>query len=370
MINVLIVDDTVAYRKILSQVVEGLPDARVAATAPTGELALAKLVKGEFNLVLLDVEMPGMGGIEALKRIRQDFPGTEVVMVSSASEESSSTTIKALNLGALEFIRKPAGSTSEENRRLLIRELRPIFRLVATRKILQSADQTRPAVPAEKRVLGAATRQKPSSTTSALGSLKKMGPFDLLLIGISTGGPNALTALIPALPKDFPLPVLLVQHMPALFTAALAKDLNKKSHLQVREAAAGDPVCSGQVLIAPGSQHMLVKKARDGWTVELSDAPPENSCRPAVDVLFRSVAENMRQSRVLALIMTGMGADGLNGVQALKRNTCYCLTQAEASCVVYGMPQAIDAAGLSDESIELADLPQRLVRLARKEGDR
>jgi two-component system chemotaxis response regulator CheB len=190
-------------------------------------------------------------------------------------------------------------------------------------------------------------------------------------IGVSTGGPNALVQLIPLLPADFPVPVLLVQHMPPMFTASLAEHLDQRSQVRVREATHGEPVLPGQVLIAPGGRHMVVRRLSDAASGEtrliagLNDAPPENSCRPSVDVLFRSLAAHL-EGNILAVVMTGMGNDGLEGVRALKRRGCACLTQSEASCVVYGMPLAVDEAGLSDEQVALERLAARIVHWVRK----
>ena len=346
-LSVLVVDDTITYRKLIADVVNKL-DFAEATTAPTGEVALMKLAQSPFPLVLLDVEMPGIGGLETLKRIRSQFPGVEVVMVSGATNQAASVTIKAMNVGAFEFVRKPTGGSPAENAALLRQDLEKVIQAVWRKK---QGSATAPA-PAPARAAAAPTR------------------FGVLAIGVSTGGPNALTQVVPALPGDFPLPIVLVQHMPAPFTKALASDLDRKSALNIREAAEGDPVRPGQLLIAPGSRHMVTRSTQDGVVIGLNDGPKENSCRPAVDVLFRSVAACYGTQGVLALIMTGMGADGLKGVQALKRKSCYCMTQSASTCVVYGMPQAVDAAGLSDESVDLQDIARRLTRLAAKRGEK
>lgn len=348
MLRVLIVDDMALFRKVLTDVVSEIPDVVVSGTAGTGESALALLRVSPVDLVLLDIEMPGIGGIETLKRIKKDFPDTEVVMISAFNERGSASTIEALNSGALEFVPKPTEATPELNKARFVRDFKPIFRIVSVRKMRMAVSET--AVPAP-------TPRAPRPENFRVG-----GSFTVLALGISTGGPNALAKVIPALPGNFPLPVVVVQHMPAMFTQALAKSLNSQSALEVKEAATGDVLRPGLVLIAPGGRHMIV---RGGGVVEIVDTPPVNSCRPAVDVLYNSLSENYRNSRVLSLIMTGMGSDGLNGLRELKKNSCYSLTQSERTCVVYGMPQAVDLAGLSDESIDLESLPQRLVELAR-----
>lgn len=353
MINVLVVDDLALFRKVLTDVVSEIPDAVVVATAGTGESALALMRTTPVDLVLLDIEMPGIGGIETLKRIKRDFPTTEVVMISAFNERGSASTIEALNNGALEFVPKPNEKSLETNKAKLVADLRPIFRIAAIRKLRSGIAASVVAQP-----------QSPAVSSPGPCLLRKTsGPFRVLGIGISTGGPNALTKLIPALPGNFPLPVFVVQHMPPMFTQALAKSLNSQSALEVKEAQTGDVPRPGLVLIAPGGRHMTIKGPGLG-VVEIVDTAPVNSCRPAVDVLFSSMAELYRLDRVLALIMTGMGSDGLKGVRDLKRNNCYCLTQSERSCVVYGMPQAVDQAGLSDESVDLECLGPRLVQLA------
>ena len=195
--------------------------------------------------------------------------------------------------------------------------------------------------------------------------------IDVLGVGVSTGGPNALAEVVPHLPPDLGIPVLVVQHMPPVFTKSLADGLAKKSMLPVREARDSDPIEPDTVLIAPGGRHMVVRTELDAATGErrrrvgVNDSPRENGCRPSVDVLFRSLAAQYG-GNMLAVVMTGMGSDGREGVRAMKRRGCYCLTQTEASCVIYGMPQAVDTAGLSDESVALEHLGSRITEITRK----
>lgn len=347
-LSILVVDDTVTYRKIVSEAVNSLDFAQAVATAPTGEIALMKLAQSRFDVVLVDIEMPGIGGLETLVRIKRDFPGVEVVMVSGITERAASVTIKAMNAGAFEFVRKPSGGDPAANAALLRDELGTVIRTIWRRRRITE--------------MAAFSGVQSASTHAAQIPTR----FGVLAIGVSTGGPRALTQVIPALPGDFPLPVVLVQHMPALFTKALADDLNKKSALEVREAEEGDLVQSGRVLIAPGGRHMILHGETGNLTVSLNDGPKENSCRPSVDVLFRSVAACRGASGVLAVIMTGMGSDGMKGVQALKCKGCRCLIQSEESCVIYGMPQAVEAAGLSDESVDLDRIAGRLIGLTMK----
>jgi two-component system chemotaxis response regulator CheB len=370
---VLIVDDTIVYRRILSEVVESLGDVVLMGTAPHGRLALSKLEQNPVDLVLLDVEMPEMNGLETLKEIRRLHPATSVVMISGTNMSSAEVTLRCLEQGAIDFLRKPEGSDADASRNELRDKLRPLLRHVQTRMNLQrgtgaapapapAAMPTRPSPPAAPEI-----SQAPKPPRLAAVPTQ----FDIVGIGVSTGGPNALAEVIPRLPADFPVPILMVQHMPPLFTASLAEHLDQRSKLAVREARDGEPILPGTVLIAPGGKHMVVRRFVEAETglstavVGLNENPPENSCRPSVDVLFRSLAAQY-DGNMLAVIMTGMGSDGCEGVRAMKRRGCLCLAQTEATCVVYGMPLAVDEAGLSDEKVPLERLADRVTYLVKK----
>ncbi len=355
-IKVLIVDDTVIFRKILSDAAGGLPNVEVVGTAPSGAIALKKLAQSPADLVLLDVHMEGMDGIQTLTQIRLNFPQTMVVMVSGISTRSTESTIRALELGALDFIRKPDSSDLEKNLATLQSDLAMVLRHVETRLLTRGCGPR----PIEKTT----TQQSPKP-------LPKEKPLSGLLpetvaviaIGVSTGGPEALSKLIPNLPLTLGVPILLVQHMPPHFTKSLADSLSSKSAMKVREAEAGDIVSPDTVYIAPGGQHMVVEKKEGKYVIGLNSDPPENSCRPSVDVLFRSVAEVYGEKGVLCAILTGMGSDGLLGVRALKSRKCYCLSQTEATCVVYGMPRAIDEAHFSNESVDIDKMAERITEI-------
>jgi two-component system, chemotaxis family, protein-glutamate methylesterase/glutaminase len=373
-LRIMVVDDTVTYRRILSDVVEGIGDAEVVATAPQGRLALARLEQGPMDMVLLDLEMPEMDGLETLGHIRRLYPDISVVMISGVNARAAQATIQALEQGALDFIRKPEGNDPETSRQELKETLRPLLRHVRMRRNLRSESPAPvSAAPKPAAVIPAA----PAQIATAPPSGRIPARFEVLGVGVSTGGPNALGDFIPALPKDFPLPILLVQHMPPGFTASLAEHLDKRSAIQVCEASEGEIIRPGKVYIAPGGRHMVVRRRPaqssepDALIVGLNDNPPENSCRPSVDVLFRSMAAQYEGS-ILSLVMTGMGNDGCEGVRAMKRHGCHCLTQTADSCVVYGMPQAVDEAGLSDERVPLGALAYRVNQLAargRHHGD-
>lgn len=354
-LRTLIVDDTVVYRKILSDILSNFPEITVLGTAPNGEIALKKIALNVPDLVFLDVHMPGMDGVNVLRQIRKQYPAVAVVMISGISSRSTADTVEALQLGAVDFIRKPDGPDQKENSDYLCQEIRSVLNLAKIR--LRSFSSTQSRKPVDKPEPLKPILKKTNLTPTS---------FSICVIGVSTGGPEALGKLIPALPSDFPVPVLIVQHMPPVFTRSLADSLNKKSSLQVVEAQEGSIIEAGKVFIAPGGRHMIIRKKNEGYFLGLNDEPPENSCRPSVDVLFRSVAVQYSESGVLALVLTGMGYDGLNGVRALKRRKCYCITQSEASCVVYGMPRAVDEAGLSDRSLDIKEMAVEVDLLVRK----
>ncbi len=363
-LRVLIVDDTVVYRKILSDVASEMPGVVLVQTAPQGRVALSRMQQQPFDIVLLDVEMPDMDGLETLAEIRKAHPETAVVMISGVTARARDNTVKALEIGAMDFLSKPDSNDVDANRAALREKLRPLFRHVQTRLNLKRIPVAIPphAAPVHPHAPAAPPAARPAPSPAGI---------DVIAIGISTGGPNALAEVIPRLSARLGVPILLVQHMPPGFTASLAQHLDDRSPLKVCEAQEGEPILPNTVYIAPGGRHMIVRRfTPPGGTgatlvIGLNDNPPENSCRPSVDVLFRSVATHF-EGRVLALIMTGMGSDGLEGVRTLKRKGARILTQSEETCVVYGMPLAVDEAGLSDESLPLTRLPGRIEHLLRR----
>jgi two-component system, chemotaxis family, protein-glutamate methylesterase/glutaminase len=364
-VNVLVVDDTVVYRTIVSDVVTNLDGVTLVGTASNGRMALEKMERLDVDVVLLDVEMPEMDGLEALEVIRREYPDVNVIMVSGANKHSSDVTVKALASGALDFIFKPEGRDPESSRKHLVAHIEPLLRSAVCRN--------RPRWQRRELTGHDAPVFKPGVSEPV--SVRRVRPkptrIDVVAIGVSTGGPDALAKVIPQLPSDLGVPVVVVQHMPPVFTKSLAESLGKKSEISVREAVDGQSIEPNVVLIAPGGRHMVVRSRLDALTgnrhpvVGLNDSPPENNCRPAVDTLFRSVADHYG-GNVLAVMMTGMGSDGCEGVRAMKRKGCLCLTQTEESCVIYGMPRAVDEAGLSDERVALVDLPSRISTLVRK----
>ncbi len=367
-LRVLIVDDTALYRKILTDAAAQVPGLEVAAAVASGPIALTRLATDPVDLVLLDVFMPEMNGPEVLERIRRDYPRIAVVMISGATGADAAITINALAAGALDFIPKPQTASFADGMSRLRSQLAHVVRLVQIRRIGSTPSSSAPSssIPAPSSKLPAPNSPLPAPRSAAPRSARPPLNLDVLLIGVSTGGPKTLQELLPRLPADFRLPIVLVQHMPPLFTRTLAEQLDKVCALRVKEAADGDLVRPGHILIAPGGRHLEIFRQPDGaLTTRLTDAPPVNSCRPAVDVLFQSAARcGLRGA--LSLILTGMGEDGANGVAALKAALpTWSIAQDEATCVIYGMPAAVVRRDLADEILPLPAIAPRLVELAR-----
>lgn len=345
-IRVLVVDDAVVVRRIVTDVLAADPDIEVVGTAANGRLALAKLAQVTPDLVTLDIEMPELDGLATLVEIRKLHRRLPVIMFSTLTERAASATLDALARGASDYVTKPSnvGSVTLAQERIR-EELIPKIKALCGRKPLPAAP--RPAPAAAPRV--ALPPRNPLPTR-----------VDLLAIGVSTGGPNALAAVIPALPADFPIPVVIVQHMPPVFTRFLAERLGAMSALTVREGEEGAVLEPGAVWIAPGNYHMGLRRENDRVRLALTQDPPENSCRPAVDPLFRSAADAYG-GRVLGVVLTGMGHDGLAGAEIITRAGGTVLAQDEATSVVWGMPGAVAGAGLADQVLPLERVASELI---------
>jgi len=349
-LRVMVVDDTSLYRMLVTNTLRGVEGIEVVGSAADGKIALERLEDLKPDLVTLDVEMPVMDGLTTLEHLHQRHPEIGVVMVSSLTQRGAETTLKALELGAFDFVGKPDGNDVNANREALKTGLRRVVQAFMTRRSLQSLMQSRPA---------ASVRTPAKVEASA--------KIEAVAIGISTGGPNALNEMVPMLPGDLGVPVLLVQHMPPSFTAALAATLDRKSALKVVEGADGQEVVPGTVYVAPGGFHMKVKKRGTHTVLELTQDPPEHHCRPAVDYLFRSIAEVYGKS-ALGVIMTGMGSDGTKGLGVMKQRGSHVLAQDEESCVVFGMPMEAIKAGVTDEQLPLGQIAPRIASLVRGAG--
>lgn len=322
-IRVLVVDDSALMRKMIPQLLLRDRDIEVVGTAMDGLFALKKIRDLRPDVITLDIDMPRMDGIETLRRIMAEF-GTPTVMVSSLAKQDADLTFQALEIGAFDYVAKPHDAVSVH--------------------IAEIASDLIAKVKAAYENPLAQTRKPKSESTQKLPQkserlVHKTAAENVLAIGISTGGPNALAELLPTLPADFPAAVLIVQHMPEGFTEMFAARLNAHSAVEVREARDGDLVQPGRVLIAPGNRHLKVKRLSTGTIAVLSDAPPVSGHRPSADVLFRSVADEYGV-RAMGLIMTGMGDDGADGIGEIRARGGRTVAQDEASCVVYGMPKA------------------------------
>ena len=317
-VRVLVVDDSALMRKLIPQMLGADESIEVVGTAMDGTFCLKKIEELKPNVVTLDLEMPGMNGIDTLKEIMRREP-VPVIVFSSHSTEGASVTLKALGLGAFDFVAKPKDASAHMAE--TTRELIAKVKAAAESKLRPRALPGIPVAPEKRAVLAAAP------------------PSKVVAIGISTGGPQALEYLLPQLPADFPGSIVIVQHMPEGFTDMFARRLDEMSPLRVREARSGDSLLAGQVLVCPGSRHMKVKRLSLRDIAVLTDEPRVNGHRPSVDVLFRSVAEEFR-SQAVGLLMTGMGDDGAEGLGAVKKSGGMTIAQSEDSCVVYGMPKA------------------------------
>jgi two-component system, chemotaxis family, protein-glutamate methylesterase/glutaminase len=354
--RVLIVDDSAVMRSLLRSVVCGDAALEVAGTAADGRTALNALAQLRPDLILLDVEMPVMDGLETLRQIRERAPRLPIIMCSALTQRGAQVTIEALASGASDYVAKPAGQESREAAtRTLAQELIPKIRALTSRHSTSLFARRTSLFPA---------RPMPRPTRRVLPDAAPA----VVAIGVSTGGPAALDILLPALPVSFPLPVLIVQHMPEIFTRQLAERLDTRCALRVREAEEGMAVRAGEIYIARGNWHMRVAQAPARSappTLHLDQAPQENHCRPAVDCLFRSVAQVYGGS-VLAVILTGMGHDGVAGCRTLHELGATILAQDEATSAVWGMPGSVVQEGLAHHILPLCTIASEIVRLTAK----
>ena len=343
-VRVLVVDDSVVVRQMVSRVVAGEPLLELAGVASNGHLALEKLERTRPDVVVLDLEMPEMDGLETLAAIRSRYPKLPVIIFSHLSSAGASATLEALALGATDFALKPSangiGLAEQHVRDELVHRVMALF--------------------PQARTMVTPSPVHPSPSLASSRSSRST-PIAAIVVAVSTGGPNALAELVPALPHDLPVPMLIVQHMPPVFTNMLAQRLDRIAAISVCEAGHGDEVLPGRIYIAPGGRHMTVAGSQGHVRVELSDGPSENSCRPAADVLFRSAAE-IFGAGTLAVVLTGMGCDGLRGAEAVRAAGGPVLAQCEATSVIASMPGAVAAAGLADAVVPLDQLASQLVR--------
>lgn len=349
--RILVVDDSALYRETIRNVLREVSGISIVGVAKDGLEAIEQIQKLDPDLLTLDVQMPDMDGIGVLREINRRRLRPKAIMVSGLTSEGAQVTTDALLEGAFDLVLKPSGSDTAENRQRLrdaLREKINAFRQAVENEEKQSRRRPRAArcVPADKVV---EPSPAPSSSCRAV------------LIGTSTGGPAALRVVLPRLPVEVPVPILVVQHMPPQYTKSLAMRLDEMCPLEVLEAKDGDDVRPGRVLIAPGGRQMKLAVRNAGVVVRITDDAAEHGCRPAVDYLLRSAVEAF-EGRVLSVIMTGMGRDGARGAAELKQAGGYVFAQHEDGCVVYGMPKAAIEQGAVDRVLPLGKIAPAIVR--------
>lgn len=361
-LKLLIVDDSLIFRKAMEQALKGEPDVRIVGSVMNGVKAMEFINSSTIlpDIVSLDVEMPGMNGLETLEAIQKsnEARGSDigVIMVSAHTHSGAQITIKALELGAFDFIAKPSGESLVESMEMLRNSLMTKLRLFSVRR-KRGAKARPPETPPPAKVAKAFV-EKPPTVESVRA----------VVVGVSTGGPKALSTFLPALSEVVDLPIFIVQHMPPLFTATLAESLNAKCRHEVVEAADSADIRGNGIYIAPGGKHMVLRKNDNGFVcTALNEQPAENGCRPSVDVLFRSAAA-VYNGNLVAVILTGMGTDGAKSVPLLKRAGAHCIVQDEATSVVWGMPGSAVATGQVDEILPLMDIPGAVKKEIFKRG--
>ena len=346
--RVLVVDDAVVVRKTISDAIAADPALEVAGVAQNGRIAVDKFVALRPDIILLDIEMPEMDGLEAVRALRAIDTRVPIIMFSTLSARGASITLEALSLGATDYVTKPSNIDVTATTQTIVQELLPRIHALCHLPEAPRASagaHSLPIVPVKR------FPQVPRTTL----------PPKIVAIGVSTGGPDALARVIPLLPSNLSVPVVIAQHMPPIFTSLLASRLSSKSALPVRECVSGEPLQAGSVVIAPGDYHMVLNQEEGVIRLRTHQGPKENFCRPAVDVLFRSVA-SVYGGRTLAVILTGMGQDGLKGCETLRGLGARIYAQDEASSVVWGMPGFVAKSGLADKILPLDQIAGEITR--------
>jgi len=365
MIRVLIADDSILFRRVMAEVLSALPDVEVVGQASNGRIAVQKVRELQPDLLTLDMEMPEMDGLAVLDALKASGTAPAVIVVSALTLQGGRLTMQALQKGAFDFITKPDTASAGESRAQLSADLAPRIKTLSLR--LGVRNILRGTVPAvtSAQVAAQSSASRGVATLDGIGErmarLAGSSKPEFILVGVSTGGPNALAVLLPALPATLGIPVFIVQHMPPIFTQSLAENLDGKCALHVCEAVDGTTALPGTIYIAPGGRHMrLAAGPGNTKVIQITDDPMENNCRPSVDYLFRSAANHF-PGKGMAVILTGMGSDGTVGLRLLKRHGCHIIAQDEATCVVYGMPKAAVDAGVVDLVLPLEAIADRMV---------
>ncbi len=362
-LKVMVVDDTVFYRKTISDILNTFPDVHVVGAAGNGRLATQKIGYLKPDLITLDIEMPEMTGLEVLEWMKRNTPDIGSVIISSFAQKGGELTVKALELGAFDYIEKPDTLNRESSEKAIRERLGPILnafgRLKNIRSILRGRVDEKSDINEGPRIL------EPEIAVRAVESKRKGESHysTVVAIGISTGGPETLAKVLPAFPENIGVPILVVQHMPAAFTQSITSSLNSRCSLTVKPAEDRETVCPNMIYFAPGGKQMkVVKEPNTGRKfLRLTDDRPENNCKPSADYLFRSVAQ-VYGERATGVIMTGMGSDGTLGLKLMRRAGGFIIAQDEATCTVFGMPKAPIEAGIVDVIAPMDKVAQEILK--------
>lgn len=390
--RVLIVDDSAFIRRALKRIIGAEPDMEVTASAANGHLALRELEEHTVDVVVLDVEMPVMNGLDTLDAIRKRDRSLPVVMFSTLTTQGGEATMDALTRGASDYVAKPSQQSNQDDafqfvRDQLVPKLRSLAEAYSVRKrriqapigVREALDIPQKDASAPKPAVNAAAKRSTPVTNAPKKAITpdevprprrrttRETAIEVVAIGVSTGGPTALQTVLSDLPADLSVPVVITQHMPPLFTALLAQRLDSVSVLKVCEAQDGSPVEAGSVYLAPGDQHMRFERGGDGIRIVLDDGPPVHSCRPAVDVMLESIV-TVYGAKTLVVILTGMGKDGLDGSRRLAGLGARVLAQDAETSVVWGMPGFVAREGVADQVLPLDEIGSEITRIARSSG--
>ena len=366
--RVIIVDDSALYRLLVKRALTPFSNIEIVYEAKDGKEALEQIKKLKPDFLISDVEMPVMNGLELLKNIKRENICIGVIMLSGASKHNANITIESLNLGAFDFIEKPTAGNSSTNFEFIGKEIYQKILLYKSvnrnkplckdkHKIVRKQVERRIAPNNKnlnKKILN--TTKTPNRIPTNKTKANISNHYDLILLGISTGGPKTLIKIFSEIKKPLPTPLLIVQHMPPMFTKSLADNLDRKSEMTVVEASDGDIAKSGIAYIAPGGKHLEVTLSSMHYKLRITDKPPVNSCKPSVDILFKSAKDIIQKKKVLLMILTGMGKDGKDGVIGVKNNNTTVIAQDENSSIIYGMPRAIVDANLHDAKMSIDEI--------------
>lgn len=361
--NILVVDDSALMRRVVCDIINSDEKFVVADIAKDGVEALAKLTDKQYDAVVLDINMPRMTGLELLEKMQKLKIKANIIMNSTLTKDGAAETIKALELGAIDFVTKPDNFIAAKGNDFRTNLLEAVN--VATRvRTVGGVTRLRQGMNTKKEgVIATSTAKKRGNITLRTGnevSGKKTNK--IIALACSTGGPKSLQSVIPRLPADLPFPMLVVQHMPVGFTKSLAERLNDVSKIKVKEAEEGEVLKAGWVYIAPGGKHMQVRSMGGQSKIALTDEPPREGVKPCANYMYESLADSSYEE-VICVVLTGMGADGTKGIQYLdKKKKTYVISQDEASCVVYGMPKAIAETGLVDQVVPLDKITETILK--------